>query len=283
MDFLQQVLNASSLAAVVVLVALGLAIIFGLMGVINMAHGELFMVGAYTTYMLATAGLSPWLGLILSPLAGGLLGLIMERGLIRFVYKRPLDSLLATWGVAIVIREIFKGIFGPQPLPVPNPLPGAFRLGALLLPKWSAVVICICVLSLVVTYFILMNSTFGLKVRAALDNPSLAVAMGLKIDRLYSTAFVYGAALAGLAGGAVAPLAAVFPQLGLDYLVQSFLAVIVGGIGTIEGVVTGGAFIGGLTGVLAFFMSPVMAEIAVLFLAALALRLRPQGLLSRGR
>ena len=277
-----------SLGSVLLLAAIGLAITFGVMGVINMAHGEMIMTGAYVAFViqqlfrafLPPGFLDAYL-LVAVPMAflfAGLLGVLLERCLIRFLYGRPLETLLATWGVSLILQQGLELTFGLGAKPVTPPIEGTFDLFFTVYPAYRLILIGIAMLTLLGVILLISRTSFGLDIRTVIQNREMAEGVGINTRRTYAIAFTFGAAIAGLAGGLVAPLAIVLPQMGVNYLANAFFVVIVGGVGSIGGLVAGSVFVGGLTSVLNYQISPSLAQAIVLLAAIVAVRLRPNGL-----
>jgi urea transport system permease protein len=271
-------LNGLMLASSLALVALGLAIIFGLLGIINLAHGELFIIGAYTVVAVQGATDSPWLGILAAPVVVGALGLLLDRGLLRLLYERPLDTLVVTWGMSIVLREVLKLIFGPETQNVPSPITGQVALFQTTYPAYRVFLIVACALVLAAVLAFFSRTAFGWKVRAVIQNRQMAEAMGIDSHRIDAAVFAIGAALAGLAGALMAPLLAVKPEVGLFFLARSFLVVIVGGVGSLLGTVGGAGVIGGGEAAISYFTRPILAQSLLFLLAILLIRARPEGL-----
>ncbi len=272
-------LNGLSLAAVLVLISLGLAVIFGLRGVINLAHGEFFMLGAYTVWLTETAGLPPfWVGFVIAPFAVGFVGWLIERSFIRFLYERPLETLLGTWGVSIVLRELIRIIVGPEHRYATQPITGQITFLNLSYPLYRISIILFTAAVVAIMLFIFRQTSFGLQVQATIRDRGMAEAVGINTSRVDQTVFALGAGLAGLAGAVMSPVIAINPNMGLDYFSRTFLVVIIGGLGQVLGTVGGGMLIGMLEAGFAAFLKPVVAQVFVLILAIVAVRLRPQGL-----
>ena len=281
---LTTILNGISLASVLILISLGLAIIFGLRGVINLAHGEFFMLGAYTVWLTENIGLPPfWVGFILAPFVTGLLGWIIERGFIRFLYHRPIETLLGTWGISIVLRELIRIIIGPEHRYATQPIVGQLEILGFSYPLYRIAIIIFTAVVLGLVGYLFTRTDFGLRVRAAISDRAMAEAVGINASRIDQAVFVLGAGLAGLAGAVMSPVIAINPNMGLDYFAQTFLVVIIGGLGQLFGVVGGGALIGMLEAGFSAFLKPIVAQIIVLALAIIAIRLRPQGLFGKAR
>ncbi len=279
MDFLLPFIDATSYILILVLIALGLMIVFGMMGVINMAHGELFMIGAYVMVVCQSAGLPFIAGLILAPVIVGLLGLLIEALLIRHIYLRPLDTILATWGLSIALKQAIVLLFGPESQSIASPINDMISIGDFSYPLYRTLVMLAALLLIGGTFWIFLKTDFGLQVRAVIARPDTAATLGINTRRLYRWSFVIGTALAGLAGALIAPTISVDPQMGLGYLIPGFLSILVGGAGPLAGVVVGGSVVGGANSLLTVWISPVAAQIAVFILAILVIRLRPEGIL----
>jgi urea ABC transporter permease protein UrtB len=267
--------NVIVLAAVFVLVATGLHFTFGMLNVVNLVHGELILIGAYTTLQVQKTTGNVLLGMALAPLLAGVVGLAMERGVLRFLYERPLDSLLATFGLAVIIRQVVQFIFSPNPQTVRNPIGGSFLLGGFNIPWWRLVIVLVTAVLVVGLIQFLMRSRFGLHARATVANPVLAETMGINCGAVRAGLFTLGSAIAGLAGAMLAPISTLNPQFGLLFLVNSFLVVIIGGKGSLRGLVVAGVVLGGTLAALQFLISTVLAQILILVIAIIGVRVRP--------
>jgi branched-chain amino acid transport system permease protein len=272
-----------SFSAITVLVVMGLGIIASMMGIFNFAHGEFLLLGAYTVYLTHALGYPVWLGMLLAPLAVALVGLLLERGVIRFFYTDPVVAMLGTYAIGLVIRESVRGLVGGLYHSVPEPVAGSFSLGAIAVSKWRGIIILVTAAVMTSAWLVLTRTRLGLQIRAALENPALARASGLSTTRIYALTFTAGAALAGLAGGLVVPLFSMFADLGVRFLIQSFLAVLLGGVGTFEGPALGAGVIGVLSAGLPWVTSPVLADVLVFVIAIVIVKFRPGGLWSRER
>ena len=273
--------NIISFGAIIVLVVLGLGIIASMMGIFNFAQAEFILLGAYTVFLFHRGGLPVWLGMLVAPLVVALLGLLLERTIIRRFYAQPVVAMLGTYAIGMVIREIVRGLIGGLYHNVPEPIIGFFTLGTLSVSKWRALIIVITAAVIVASYVLLTRTTLGLRIRAALENPALARASGISTGKVYAFTFSFGAALAGLAGALMVPLFTLFADLGLRFLIQGFLAVMLGGIGTFEGPVIGAGVIGVMTAAFPWFLNPVLADVLVFVVAIIIVKLKPGGLLSR--
>jgi urea transport system permease protein len=286
-------LDALSLASIYFLAAIGLAITFGVMGVINMAHGEFITIGAYTGYVVQLFVPDYTLSIIIAlPLAFAVTfgaGVGMERLVIRHLYKRPLETLLATFGISIALQQILKNVFGTQarPLTAPGWLDGAWVINDVV--SISYIRIAIFLLSLLFLGFILWlmkRTRLGLEVRAVMQNPTMAASMGINTSRINMLTFGLGSGIAGIAGVAIGLFAKVTSEMGSDYIVQSFMTVVVGGVGNIWGTLAGATMIGGLQKVIEFFnpSNTLAAQTYMILFIILFIQIRPRGIIAlKGR
>jgi branched-chain amino acid transport system permease protein len=273
--------DAVSLTSILVLLVLGMAVIVGMMRVFNLVHGELVLLGAVVAYLSHSWFGSVALGILLAPLLVGLFGAGLERTVVRRFYDNPPGALLATFAVGYLIRAIVLARMQTQGAPVPAPLEGTFTLGDARLSLWRLVIIVAVVLAVAGTYVLLTRTRLGLRVRATLDNRELASAAGISTDRMYMGTYAFGSALAGFAGAMIVPLQTLYPNLGLDNLVPMFIAVMVGGLGSLEGPLLGAVAIGLPNALLPTWMSATFAQVIVIGAAIVFMRLRPGGLISR--
>jgi urea transport system permease protein len=275
-----------SLGSVLVLAAIGLAITFGVMGVINMAHGELIMLGAYTTYLMQQLmpnhmGLALVLAIPAAFLVSGLVGVVIERGAIRFLYGRPLETLLATFGISLVLQQLVRTLISPQNVPVANPdwMSGAIEVNSVLsLTVNRLAIIAFALLVFAALALLLRRTTLGLQVRAVSQNRPMARAMGVRAGRVDALTFGLGAGVAGVAGVALSQLTNVGPNLGQAYIVDSFMVVVFGGVGNLWGTLVGGLTLGVANKVLEPWSGAVLAKILVLAFIILFIQKRPRGL-----
>jgi urea ABC transporter permease protein UrtB len=273
------ILNAMTLISILMLVGLGLAIIFGLMGVINLAHGEFVTIGAFSLAMIQGFGGSFWLALLLAPLIGAALGFLIERLLIRHLYSRPLATILATWGLSLIIQQSLQLIFGAAPQKVDSPITSSVELFGANYPLYRIVMIGLAISVMLACSLVVRRTRFGLDLRSVIQNRDMADALGIDTGRVYAIAFSAGAGLAALAGVLIAPLTAVIAQMGVNYLARSFFVVIVGGAGSVPGVVAGSAVVGGSETLLNYVIPATLSQALVLVLAVIIVRLKPSGLL----
>lgn len=275
-------LEVGSATLILALVSMGLAVIFGLVGVINMGHGAMLALGAYLTWTLTGQGLAFPLAVVLATVGVGVVGLAFEVLVIRHFYEHPFETLLISWGFYLVVTELIKIIWGSTLKNIRNPIPGTFSIGDAGIGRYEAVVCLVSLLLLVGSGFVLYRTSIGLKVRAMIQNREMALMLGVNAPQMYRTVFVAGAAMAGLAGALIAPMFSIEPDMGTLWLVRSFFAVIVGGLGAIvSGTLVGSVLIGGGTVLFALVSKQVFAQTVVFALAVIALRFRPVGLVGR--
>jgi urea transport system permease protein len=295
-EYLGVAFTGISLGSILLLAALGLAITYGLMGVINMAHGELIMIGAYATYVMQGIfrsyfpGAFDWYLIAAIPvafMASALVGAAMERSVIRWLYGRPLETLLATWGISLILMQLVRTIFGAQNVGVENPswMSGNFALlPNLLLPYNRMMIIVFAVLVLVGVSLVISKTRLGLFVRGVTQNRPIAACMGVNTARIDTYAFSLGSGIAGLAGCALSQIGNVGPDLGQGYIVDSFMVVVLGGVGQLAGTVYAAMGLGILNKFLEGWSGAVLAKIAVLVFIIIFIQKRPQGIFAiKGR
>jgi branched-chain amino acid transport system permease protein len=269
--------------SVMVLIVLGLGVIASMMGIFNFAHGEFVLLGAYTVFIVIELGLPPWVGILAAPVVLALVGLVLERTIIRRFYETPIIAMLGTFAIGLVIREVVRGLLGGHYKSIPEPLPGAFAIGAMNFSLWRSFIIVTTLLVIAGSWLFLSRTSFGLRIRGALENPMLARACGISTARLYAFTFAFGSALAGLAGALIVPLYQLSADIGTRFLVQAFLSVMLGGVGTFEGPVLGAAVIGAMAAGLPWLVPPVFADPLVFVIALAIVKYRPQGFITKGR
>jgi urea transport system permease protein len=295
-DKLGVVFTGISLGSILLLAALGLAITYGLMGVINMAHGELIMIGAYATYMVQglfrnyMPNAFDWYLIAAIPvafLASALVGAALERSVIRFLYGRPLETLLATWGISLMLMQLVRSIFGAQNVGVENPSwmsGGLAVLPNLSLPYNRIIIVLFAVLVLVGVWLLISKTRLGLFVRGVTQNRPIAACMGVNTARIDTYAFALGSGIAGLAGCALSQIGNVGPDLGQSYIVDSFMVVVLGGVGQLAGTVYAAMGLGILNKFLEGWAGAVLAKIAILVFIIIFIQKRPQGIFAmKGR
>mgnify|MGYP001232385474 CR=1 FL=1 len=279
-----QVVTGLALGVAVILVALGLTIIFGLLDVINMSHGEFYALGAFIALALGQLGLPFWLLLVGVPILMLPIGYIVERGLIQRVFHsedRHVTTLLLTFGFGLVLEDALRLVFGPNPYKPETPIKGAIEVLGTYLPLYRLFMIGIGSLVIIGTALIVYRTRLGAMVRAAAFDRNMAASLGVPVERVYAGAFAFGVALAGLAGVLLAPIYSVFPTMGRDFILLAFTVIIVGGMGSIGGAVIAGLFLTQVQAISSLYISPVWADPIVFGIMVLMLVVRPKGL--RGR
>lgn len=270
-----------SVAAILAISAIGLAIIFGVCGVINMAHGQFIMVGAYTAAVVGQLGGNTFIAIPIAFIVVALLGLLVERGIIQWIYDRPLETLLATWGVGIILEVLMKVIFGPELYYVgaPKVLDGGLRLiGRLPYPYYRLFLIAVAIVMVVITFLIIYRTNFGLKVRAVRRNRAMTGCLGIDTAKIDMLIFMYGSGLAGIAGAVLAPIKSVSTTMGFSYAVGSYMVIVLGGVGNLLGVPTGSFLVGEGETLLAFKYNSVIGELLVFIAIVIAIRVFPRGI-----
>ncbi len=281
-----QLVAGLSLGSVLLLAALGLALTFGQMGVINMAHGEFMMAGAYTAFVaqgfIADAGTSLLLAIPLGFLVGGTMGVVLEATLIRWMYHRPLDTLLVTWGVALILQQAARDIFGAPNVEVRAPgwLSGSVDLGVIQLPAARLFILALAVAAVVGLSLLLKATPLGRRIRAVVQNRDLAETVGVSTRSTDRLTFFIGSGLAGIAGVALTLLGSTGPTLGTSYIVDAFLVVVAGGIGQIRGAVIAAFGLGLLQATFEYSTTASIAKVMVFVVVVVFLQIRPQGIFS---
>lgn len=282
MDFAGVVaLEILYMIAFLALISAGLAIVFGMMRVINLAHGEFVMLGGYTTIACAKAGVDVYVAmLVIAPLVVGVVGLVVERLIIRWLYGRIIDTMLATWGLSLLLIGLVTLLFGTSAVSVPAPIPG-YQLGSYQMGGYNLFIIGITVLLVIAMWAVLRFTRAGLIARGAMQGPDVIAALGYNPNKVYMITFTVGAALSGLAGGVLAPLTGLLPSAGAAYIAKAFITVITGGVAVIVGTLSSAVTFGVINQLVSFASTPVIGEIAMLALAIVLLRLMPQGITGR--
>lgn len=273
--------NVATAIATLVLITAGLGVIYGMMRIINLAHGELMMLGAYTAVIATEHGVDIWIAmLVLPPIVVGLIGLVLERTVIRFLYGRMMDTMLATWGISLGLIGLITTVFGNVVKAVSTPV-GAFDIGRYGASLYSLVIIAVALAVLAGMAALLRFTRFGLILRATMQNPRMAAALGIEPGTIYMVTFALGSALAGLAGGVLAPISGISPAMGAAYIARAFITVLGGG----PAIITGTGLASGLFGVIdelvSFKTTPVIGDVALLLAAVLLIRVLPQGITGR--
>jgi branched-chain amino acid transport system permease protein len=285
-NFLSQLFNGLALGALLALISSGLTIIYGTLGVLNLAHGAMFMLGGYAGYAAWNATHSFLLALVAGTVAVGVVGLVMERVIIRHFYDRPdEDQLLVTFGLSICFVEAVRFVFSSESLTVPAPaaLTGITSLGVMMYPTYRLAVVGIVALALLVLYIVLYRTRLGMIVRAGIDDAVMVDSLGINVYRVFMVVFGIGAMAAGFAGIVNAPVVSLTPEVGESILVQTFVVVVIGGVGSFPGAVLGGLIAGEIIS-LTSMINPGYAYVMLFAAMTLVLLVRPHGLLgTRGR
>ncbi len=280
-DLLNQILTGLSIASILLLVSLGLAIIYGAMGVINLAHGDFLMLGAYAVWLMESVfGLGFLPCLILVFFIVGAVGWLVERTLIRHLYGRPLDTILATWGVGIILQQGIRLGAGAQLryVKMPDYLVSPIHVFGVDISAYRVLIFAVTIILVAITYLLIFRTGFGIRLRAVMQNAEIARCFGINNARIYSLTFAYGAGLAGLAGALVSPLKSVSPAMGTNYVVDAFLVVVSGGVQSLFGTVASAGIIGEMSGGFAYLWNDTLARALLFFLVVVLIRFRPQGL-----
>ena len=281
-----QSINGLSIGVAVVLMALGLTIIFGLLDVINMAHGECYALGAYAVVVIQGMGVSFWWALVLTPLLMAAMGYAMERGLIQQVFHskdRHTLTLLLTFGMATVMEDAIKIVFGANPRSVEAPISGATELFGLFFPNYRLFVMLLGGAIIVAVWLLVFRTSIGAIVRAAAHDKDMSASLGIPVSRVYSLTFAFGVALAGIAGVLLAPIYSVFPTMGRDFVLMAFSVVIIGGMGSIKGAVLAGLVLTQIQSLSSLLISPVWNDTLLFGIMVVVLMWRPQGLFGKLR
>ena len=279
-----QSINGLSIGVAVVLMALGLTIIFGLLDVINMAHGECYALGAYAAVVILGMGISFWWALLLTPLLMAAMGYAMERGLIQQVFHskdRHTLTLLLTFGMATVMEDAIKIVFGANPRSVEAPVSGATELFGLFFPNYRLFVMLLGGAIIVAVWLLVFRTSIGAIVRAAAHDKDMSASLGIPVSRVYSLTFAFGVALAGIAGVLLAPIYSVFPTMGRDFVLMAFSVVIIGGMGSIKGAVLAGLVLTQIQSLSSLLISPVWNDTLLFGIMVVVLMWRPQGLFGK--
>ena len=267
--------------ATIVLFTAGLAIIFGMMRVINLAHGEFMMLGGYAALKSYQAGLNLWLAmLVVAPAFVGIVGIVVERVLISRLYGRMIDTLLATWGLSLFLVGLVTTIFGNSTVGVPTPL-GTFHIGSFGMGSYNIALLGITAVLVSVMFYVIRYTKVGLIARGTMQNRDMTAALGLDPRKIYSITFAVGAAVTGLAGGLMVPLTGVIPTMGSAFVAKAFITVICGGPAIISGTVSASSVFGVINQLVSYELTPVIGEAALLLVAVVLLRVLPDGLSGR--
>lgn len=261
---------------------MGLSIIFGQMNVFNLAHGEFYMLGSYATVIISLLKLPPWVGILFAPIFVGCIGMLVERIVIRPLYKRPFDTLLVTWGLSMVLKQVVQLIFGASHRDVKALFRGSMQIFGADYPIYRLFIILSTLILLIVVYFLYFKTSLGLQMRMVTQNREQANAMGVNASSIDRWSFAIGAALAGIAGAIMTPLMFVNPSMGEAYLTNAFIVVIIGGVSSLLGVIGGGLIIGYSNTLIDYVIKhPFITNIVVLVLAIIVIRIKPKGVFTK--
>lgn len=263
--------------AFLILCAVGLAVIFGMMGIINLAHGELVMIGAYGTVAATRYGVPLPVAMLLGTLAAALVGIILERLIIRHLYGRPLDSIIATWAISLILSQGMLIVAGPSLASVPTPL-GSFAVDGITFSVYRLLLVAVALAVMVLLYFIFLRTRFGIYARATIQAPEMASALGLHVEVIYSVTFGLGAALAGLAGALYAPTMNLVPMMGSAFVVPGFITVIVGGGDVLLGTGPAAGILGFVQSLLTSRYGTLIGQVGLLVSVILVIRVLPKGI-----
>lgn len=284
MDFgVKLAFDLLAFTSVMVLIVLGLGVVASMMGIFNFAHGEFVLLGAYTVFIFHESGLPIWAGIVAAPIVLAIFGALLERSIIRRFYAAPIIAMLGTYAIGLIIRETVRGLLGGHYKSIPEPLPGVFTVGDLDFSIWRTVIVATTLVVIAASWLLLTRTSIGLQIRGSLENPALARSCGIATPRLYTLTFAFGSALAGLAGALIVPLYQLSADIGLRFLVQAFLSVMLGGVGTFEGPVLGATAVGATAAGLPWLVAPVLADPLVFVIALVIVKFRPQGFITQGR
>jgi len=276
--FLLTVVQIIDSIAELVLVSLGLAVIFGMMRVINLAHGEFIMLGGFTAIFAVNLGINVWIAiLIVAPCMVGILGLIIERLIIRHLYGRMIDTMLATWGLSLLLTGLATSLFGNRVQGISAPL-GSIDFAGFSISLYNQFMVIVCLILVIGGYALLRFTRLGLIARATMQNPEMSASLGINQSRVFAMTFSLGAALSGLTGALLAPLSGVVPTMGAAYVSKAFITVITGGASVITGTGLSASLLGSIGTVSTFLSNPIFGDIALLAAALILLRILPTGI-----
>ncbi len=282
MDYIAIVLlQIGSAVASLVLISIGLAVIFGMMRVINLAHGEFLMLGGYAAITAFNLGVNLWIAMVVvAPLTVGLFGIAVERLVIRNLYGRLIDTMLATWGLSLAMIGFVTVVFGNTVSGISAPL-GSITIGAYRTGAYELFLIVVAAALMGAGWVVLRHTRYGLIARGTMQNAAMAAALGISPPAVYAVTFGVGAALSGLAGALLAPLSGVVPTIGAAYIAKAFITVVSGGAAILAGTAVAAALLGGINTAATFAFTPVIGEVALLVAAVILLRILPQGITGR--
>ena len=282
--FVSQFISGLSITSILLMIALGLAIIYGTTGVINMAHGEFVMIGAYTSWFLQTKlGMGLIASIIPIFIITALMGFLIERLIIRHLYNRLLDTILATWGIGVILQQFIRLTVGSELkyLEIPPYMAGSMSLFGQQVSIYRVFIFLFAIAIFILAWFIIFKTKFGMKLRAVTQNKDIASCFGVNSGAVYSATFAFGTGMAALAGAFIAPLKSISPDMGTNYIIDAFMVVVLGGVESLIGTAASSFIIGETSSFIASFSNDTLAKALVLVITILILRIKPQGLFTR--
>ena len=282
--FVSQFISGLSITSILLMIALGLAIIYGTTGVINMAHGEFVMIGAYTSWFLQTKlGIGLIASIIPIFIITALMGFLIERLIIRHLYNRLLDTILATWGIGVILQQFIRLTVGSELkyLEIPSYMAGSMSLFGQQVSIYRVFIFLFAIAIFILAWFIIFKTKFGMKLRAVTQNKDIASCFGVNSGAVYSATFAFGTGIAALAGAFIAPLKSISPDMGTNYIIDAFMVVVLGGVESLIGTAASSFIIGSTSSFIASFSNDTLAKALVLVITILILRIKPEGLFTR--
>jgi len=282
--FVSQFISGLSITSILLMIALGLAIIYGTTGVINMAHGEFVMIGAYTSWFLQTKlGMGLIASIIPIFIITALMGFLIERLIIRHLYNRLLDTILATWGIGVILQQFIRLTVGSELkyLEIPPYMAGSMSLFGQQVSIYRVFIFLFAIAIFILAWFIIFKTKFGMKLRAVTQNKDIASCFGVNSGAVYSATFAFGTGMAALAGAFIAPLKSISPDMGTNYIIDAFMVVVLGGVESLVGTAASSFIIGETSSFIASFSNDTLAKALVLVITILILRIKPEGLFTR--
>lgn len=282
--FISQFISGLSMTSILLMISLGLAIIYGTTGVINMAHGEFVMIGAYTSWFLQTTfGMGLLVSIIPIFLITALMGFLIERIVIRHLYNRLLDTILATWGIGVLLQQLIRLTVGSELkyLKIPTFMEESMTLFGQEVSIYRVFIFVFAILTFFIAWFIIFKTSFGIRLRAVTQNKDIASCFGINSGSIYSSTFAFGTGVAAVAGAFIAPLKSISPDMGTNYIIDAFMVVVLGGVGSLTGTAASSLIIGETSSFLASFSNDTLAKALVLLIIIIILRIKPQGLFTK--
>jgi len=282
--FISQLISGLSMTSILLMISLGLAIIYGTTGVINMAHGEFVMIGAYTSWFLQTTfGMGLLVSIIPIFLITALMGFLIERIVIRHLYNRLLDTILATWGIGVLLQQLIRLTVGSELkyLKIPSFMAESMTLFGQEVSIYRVFIFVFAILTFFIAWFIIYKTSFGIRLRAVTQNKDIASCFGINSGVVYSSTFAFGTGVAAVAGAFIAPLKSISPDMGTNYIIDAFMVVVLGGVGSLTGTAASSLIIGETSSFLASFSNDTLAKALVLLIIIIILRIKPQGLFTK--